>query len=244
MGPTDADLVDLARRLGHEFDNLSLLRRALTHRSWCAEHPGEESNERLEFLGDAVLGLVVADHLYRDNPGLAEGQMAPARAQVVSAAALGDVATEIGLGAGLLVGRGEERSGGREKHSILADALEAVIGAVWIDAGLDAADAFVMGFMADRLRAAAAGPGGSDYKTRLQEEAARRIDTTPEYRLTGEGPDHAKVFTATVLLAGEQWGAGTGRTKKEAEQAAAADALARLAASMGDRVEGGERQDA
>lgn len=242
--PSPEVLADLAHRIGYEFTDLGLLRLALTHRSWCAEHPGSASNERLEFLGDAVLGLVVTDHLYRTNPDLAEGQMAKARAQVVSAVALGEIAAEIGLGAGLSLGRGEERSGGRDKHSILADALEAVIGAVWLDGGLEAADACVMALVSHRLTLAAAGPGGSDFKTRLQEQAAHVVDGTPQYRLSEEGPDHAKVFTATVLLAGEQWGAGTGRSKKEAEQAAAADALARLAASEDERVGGGERQDA
>lgn len=233
-GPTPESLAALAERIGHDFADPGLLRQALTHRSWCAEHPGNHSNERLEFLGDAVLGLVVTDHLYRANPGLAEGDMAKARAQIVSSVALASVAADVGLGPTLRLGRGEQRSGGSEKTSILADAMEAVIGAVWLDGGMPAADVVVTGVLAGRLEAAVGVPGALDFKTRLQEVAAHRGESGPAYELSEEGPDHAKQFTATVRLGGQTWGTGSGRSKKEAEQAAAADALDRLGGNGGD----------
>jgi ribonuclease-3 len=201
----------------------------MAHRSWCAETPGVESNERLEFLGDAVLGLVVTDHVFRAYPALPEGHLAQVRAAVVNAGALAEVAEELELGRALLLGKGEDASGGREKPSILADAMEAVIGAVYLDGGWDAAAALVMGLLGERIAEAAAGPGGHDFKTRLQELAARRFDQLPRYDVVGEGPDHAKRFSATVYLAGQPAGVGEGRSKKQAEQAAARmawDALA------------------
>jgi ribonuclease III len=218
----------VAARLGYAFVDPGLLEQAVTHRSWCAEHEGEPSNERLEFLGDAVLGVVVTDQLFRDYPRLPEGQLAKTRAEVVSSAALAPMARDLGLGAALRLGRGEELSGGRDKTSILADALEAVLGAIWLDGGLAAVDPVIRRLVADTLRSAVAGPGGADFKTRLQEEAAKRADALPEYRMSETGPDHAKVFDATVSVAGEVWGHGTGRSKKEAEQAAAADAWERI----------------
>ena len=179
------------------------------------------SNERLEFLGDAVLGLVVTDHIFRAYPELPEGELAKVRATVVSAAALAEVALELSLGDALLLGKGEDASGGREKPSILADAIEAVIGAVYLDGGWDAADRFVMDLLGDRIAAASAGPGGQDYKTRLQELAARELEALPEYAVADEGPDHAKRFYATVTVQGTSYGTGEGRSKKQAEQAAA-----------------------
>ncbi len=237
--PTTSDLTALADRVGHPFADTELLLRAVTHRSWCAEHPGSASNERLEFLGDAVLGLVVTDHLFRSNPDLAEGDLAKARAQIVSSTTLASVAVEVRLGDALRLGRGERRSGGSEKPSILADALEAVIGAVWLDGGMVAADPVVTGLLADRLAAAVGVPGGLDFKTRLQEAAAHRGEHGPVYDLAEEGPDHAKRFTATVRLGDRAWGSGSGRSKKEAEQAAAADALDRLGGNGGDVGGGG-----
>src|SRR5829696_3341281 len=218
--PADA-LTGLAARLGHTFGDPELLDRALAHRSWCAETPGHPSNERLEFLGDAVLGLVVTDHIFRSYPLLPEGELAKVRASVVSAAALADVAAELDLGEAVLLGKGEDASGGREKPSILADALEAVIGAVYLDAGWDGAAEVVLGLLGDRIAAAAAGPGGQDYKTRLQELSARSFEDVPEYRVIDDGPDHAKRFYATVVLDGVSRGRGEGRSKKQAEQAAA-----------------------
>jgi ribonuclease-3 len=186
------------------------------------------SNERLEFLGDAVLGLVVTDYIFRTYPDLPEGELAKVRAAVVNAGALAEVAAELDLGRALLLGKGEDASGGREKPSILADAMEAVIGAVYLDAGWDGAAAMVMQLLGERIEEAAAGPGGQDFKTRLQELAARRFDQVPRYEVLDEGPDHAKRFFATVHLAGEPRGSGEGRSKKQAEQAAARQAWLEL----------------
>jgi len=233
-GGTPDPLGGLAGRLGHTFAAPELLATAVTHRSWCAEHPGSPSNERLEFLGDAVLGVVVTDYLYSAYPDLAEGQLAKARASVVSAVTLADVARQVDLGAALRLGRGEDASGGRDKASILADAMEAVLGAVWLDGGLGAVAPIVLGLLGDRVRLAAAGPGGSDFKTRLQERSAQLAGVPPEYRVASTGPDHAKQFEASVFIAGEEWGTGGGRSKKEAEQAAAANAWERLGAASPD----------
>ena len=186
-----------------------------------AESPGERSNERLEFLGDAVLGLVVTDHIFRAYPDLPEGELAKVRASVVSAAALAEIALELGLGESIQLGKGEGASGGREKPSILADATEAIIGAVYLDGGWTAASDLVLDLLGDRIADAAAGPGGQDYKTRLQELAARLVDHVPEYRVVDDGPDHAKRFYASVRVGEQVFGGGEGRSKKQAEQAAA-----------------------
>jgi ribonuclease-3 len=168
-----------------------------------------------------VLGLVVTDHIYRAYPDLPEGELAKVRATVVSAAALAEVAVELSLGDALLLGKGEDASGGREKPSILADVTEAVIGAVYLDGGWDAASQLVLGMLGDRIAEAALGPGGQDYKTRLQELAARELESLPSYTVLDEGPDHAKRFYATVTVGASTYGAGEGRSKKQAEQAAA-----------------------
>ncbi len=215
--------------MGRPFGDRELLARAMAHRSWCAEVPGNLSNERLEFLGDAVLGLVVTDYLYRTYPDLPEGQLAQVRASVVNAEALAEVAAEVDLGSDLLLGKGEDASGGREKPSILSDAMEAVIGAVYIDGGWEAAEELVMRLLGERIIEGAAGPGGHDYKTRLQELCARVYDELPRYHHDSEGPDHAKLFVATVSIKGEVVGRGEGRSKKQAEQAAARMAWAHLA---------------
>ncbi|MDQ3293740.1 MAG: ribonuclease III [Actinomycetota bacterium] len=224
----DSALVVLNARLGHPVDEPSVLGPSLVHRSWCAEHPGWRSNERLEFLGDAVLGLVVTDHLFRSYPDLPEGELAKVRASVVSAAALAEVAAELDLGASLLLGKGEDGSGGREKPSILADALEAVLGIVYIDGGWPAAERLVLRLLGARVAEAASGPGGQDYKTRLQELAARVFEEQPRYEVDEDGPDHAKRFFARVRLSGAVKGEGQGRSKKQAEQSAARDAWEQL----------------
>jgi ribonuclease III len=198
------------------------------HRSWCAENPGWRSNERLEFLGDSVLGIVITDHLFTTYPELAEGDLAKVRASVVSAAALSEVADELALGDAMLLGKGEDGSGGREKPSILADALEAVLGVVYVEVGMDAARDLVLRLLLARTTEAATGPGGQDYKTRLQEIAARRFADQPAYEVTDQGPDHAKHFFAEVRVDGAVRGRGQGRSKKQAEQAAARDAWQRL----------------
>ena len=240
----------LSERLGRPFVDRALLERAVAHRSWCAEVPGNASNERLEFLGDAVLGLVVTDYLYRNYPDLPEGQLAQVRASVVNAEALAEVAAEIDLGPALRLGKGEDASGGREKPSILSDAMEAVIGAVYIDGGWDAAADLVMRLLEERMIEGAAGPGGHDYKTRLQELSARMYDELPRYHHVSEGPDHAKRFWATVSIKGEVVGEGAGRSKKQAEQAAARMAWERLSGagvtpfpSMAEHGDGGADED-
>lgn len=216
-----AGVEELLQRIGRPFEDETLLARALAHRSWCAEHDGAVSNERLEFLGDAVLGLVVTDHLFVAYPDLPEGELAKVRASLVNSEALAEVAASLDLGSFILLGKGEAASGGREKPSILADAMEAVIGAVYIDGGWAAAADLIMTLLAERIEEAAAGPGGQDYKTRLQELAARRFDSLPRYEVYDEGPDHAKRFFAKVFLAGQERGQGEGRSKKQAEQGAA-----------------------
>jgi ribonuclease-3 len=193
----------------------------LSHRSWCAENPGTGSNERLEFLGDAVLGLVVTVYLYRTYPDMQEGELAKVRASVVNSAALAEMAAELRIGDALLLGKGEDQSGGRAKPSILADAMEALIGAVYLDRGWSAADSMVMQLLGERIETAASGPGGHDYKTRLQELCARTFDQLPVYTVSDAGPDHAKEFHAVVHVEGRPSGSGNGRSKKQAEQAAA-----------------------
>jgi ribonuclease-3 len=225
---SDDERARLAAALGREFEDPRLLDAALTHRSYCAEHPDTSSNERLEFLGDAVLGLVVTVHIYDEYPELPEGELAKVRASVVNAEVLADLATRVDLGPALALGKGEDASGGRAKPSILADAMEAVIASVYLDGGWPAAEELVLGLLDDRIRAGAAGPGGQDYKTRLQELAAQRFDQLPRYQVRAEGPDHSKRFFARVRLNGEVWGEGEGRSKKQAEQAAARLAWERL----------------
>ena len=208
---------------------------ALTHRSWCAEHPGDASNERLEFLGDAVLGVVVTDHLFSAFPDLPEGQLAKARAAVVSSTTLAEVGRELGVGLDLRLGKGEDASGGREKASILADAVEAVLGAMSLDGGVEPVRRLVLEQLSERIDQAAERPGDKDYKTRLQEVAAHDGFTPPVYALTESGPDHHKRFHATVAVGGERLGAGTGTSKKEAEQKAARAAYERRSAQDGVR---------
>jgi ribonuclease III len=224
----------LAERLGWHVHDQRLFAQALAHRSWCAEHSGREPNERLEFLGDAVLGLIVTDYLYRSYPDLPEGELAKARAAVVNSAALASTARELRVGDALLLGKGEDSSGGRLKPSILADAMEAVIGAVYLDAGYAATEEMVLRLLRERLSGAAKGPGEEDYKTRLQELCAQTYDELPVYRVTDSGPDHAKVFAAEVVVGGRSRGRGQGRSKKQAEQMAARDAWFALEASAGD----------
>jgi len=224
-------LETLSRRLGYNFNDLALLRRALAHRSWCAEVGGLPSNERLEFLGDAVLGWVVAEIAYRRHGDLPEGKLTDLRKSVVNAAALADVAESIGLGQHLLLGKGEDAAGGRRKSSILSDALEAVLGAVYLDGGVDAAKALVERLFSGRMDTAAGQLDRLDHKTVLQELTARLYDTAPVYLLTETGPDHSKTFTATVLVDGIALGVGEGKSKKLAEQQAASEAFDALSSA-------------
>ncbi len=227
------ELEALAERIGHAFEDLSLLELAMRHRSWCSENGSVESNERLEFLGDAVLGLVVTDRLFHSMPDAPEGILARLRAELVNGRTLSEVARGIDLGPTLLLGRGEQSTGGADKASILADALEALIGAVYLDAGMEAARSVVLGLLAGTLTVVETGEF-SDYKSRLQELAAASGVGPPSYDVSETGPDHSKEFTATVELAGAPRGTGAGRSKKEAEQAAAEMAWRILAATSDD----------
>ena len=219
--------MSLETNLSHVFSQPELLDRALTHRSWVAEHPEGIDNERLEFLGDAVLQMVVTRHLFDQFPTMPEGQMAKVRAACVSREELAEVAVRIGLGRAIKLGRGEEASGGRRKPSILADTLEAVIAALYLDGGIDVAGPFILREWADTIEQRAANPGKRDYKTRLQEVLALEGEA-PTYLLIESGPDHDKTFHATVLVEDRKLGEGVGRSKKEAEQAAAGQALSRM----------------
>jgi ribonuclease-3 len=220
-------LTALADRIGYEFADWSLLERALAHRSWCAETPGSVSNERLEFLGDAVLGWVIADIVYH-RYAVAEGQLTDLRKSVVNAIALAEVAQSIGLGDHVLLGRGESAAGGADKPSILSDAFEAVLGAVYLDGGADAAFAMVDRLVVPRMPDTADAIGQFDQKTQLQELAARLGRGAPVYEVSSHGPDHAKTFRAEVLVDGDVLGVGTGRSKKAAEQLAATEACVAL----------------
>jgi ribonuclease-3 len=205
-----------------------LLERALTHRSYAYENGNLPTNERLEFLGDAVLGLVVTDTLFRNHPELPEGQLAKLRAAVVNMRALADVGRDLRLGGFVRLGRGEETTGGRDKSSILADTLEAVLGAVYIDRGLVQAARLVHRLFDPLIDEAATMGAGLDWKTSLQELTATASLGVPEYVVTESGPDHQKTFTAVAQVGGEPYGEGNGRSKKEAEQEAAATAWRRL----------------
>jgi ribonuclease III len=211
----------LAERVRYCFSDPRLLERAMAHRSWCAEQLGRSSNERLEFLGDAVLGLVVAEFTYGGHPELSDGQMSQVRASVVNTRVLAEVAIDLGVAEHLRLGRGEDLSGGRRKESILADATEAVIGAVYLDGGLEEARRMILFLLRDRISVAVGEPGESDYKSRLQEESVRLGRGVPHYELESFGPDHARRYLATVYVAGQSLGSGEGRSKKDAEQVAA-----------------------
>jgi ribonuclease-3 len=198
-----------------------LLERALTHRSYAYEHGGLPTNERLEFLGDAVLGLVVTDALFTNHPDLAEGSLAKLRASVVSTRALAGVARTLGLGQWMRLGKGEDVTGGRDKPSILADTMEALIGAVYLQWGLVGATKMVRRLFDPLMEAAAMDGAALDWKTALQELTAAQGLGVPDYAITESGPDHAKAFVARAIVAGQSLGEGNGSSKKEAEQQAA-----------------------
>jgi len=225
------DLAGLIELLGGTVDG-DLVERAVTHRSYAYENGGLPTNERLEFLGDSVLGLVVTEELFRRHPDLPEGQLAKLRAAVVNARALAEVARELDIGRYLRLGRGEEASGGRDKSSILADAVEALIGAFYLDRGTEASRELVLRLFAGLLDEAAGLGAGLDWKTSLQELAAGRSLGVPEYHVTESGPDHAKAFEATAIVGGRRVGVGQGRSKKEAEQRAAERAWQELSAAV------------
>ncbi|MGZ6827325.1 MAG: ribonuclease III [Mycobacteriales bacterium] len=228
--PVDGFAAHLAEVSGAPVDE-PLLLRALTHRSYAYENGGLPNNERLEFLGDSVLGLVVTDTLYAAHPDLPEGQLAKLRAAVVNMRALADVARTLGLGDHLLLGRGEESTGGRDKASILADTMEAVIGTVYLSSGMPAAAALVHHLLDPLMAQSATMGAGLDWKTSLQELAAASSAGVPEYRVDEEGPDHQKTFHAQAVVGEQVLGTGSGRSKKEAEQRAAEVAWRALTAA-------------
>ena len=223
----------LAERIGHTFADPRLLGQAMAHRSWCSEHGGRDSNERLEYLGDAVLGMVVAEYTFRNHPELSDGMLSKVRASVVNAHVLAEVAVELGIDEHLRLGKGEDASGGRTKVSILADTMEAVIGAVYLDADLDTARDLVLSLLEDRIAVAVGEPGESDHKSRLQEVTVHLGRGVPRYEVEGFGPDHARRYLATVYVAGQRLGTGEGRSKKDAEQVAAQVACESLEAERG-----------
>lgn len=230
--PEDArDAAELARLIDVPFDDLGQLERALTHRSWAFENGHVEPNERLEFLGDAVLALVVTDEVFHAHPEEQEGRLAKVRSAAVKTGSLAHVARDLGLGGYVKLGRGEAVSGGRDKDSILADTLEAVIGAVYLDRGFATAYDLVQRLFAARLADLAEMEAALDYKTSLQELCAAQFDRLPTYLVDDEGPDHAKTFAAIVSVDGRELGRGEGRSKKQAEQRAAREAFQALRAS-------------
>jgi ribonuclease-3 len=223
------DPASLQQRIDYPFKDPQLLQLALTHKSYANENKLSEHNERMEFLGDAVLNLIVSEYLMRTCPDSTEGDLSRLRAAVVSEPSLAAVAREIGLGEYLLLGRGEDQTGGRDKDSLLSDCIEALIAAVYLDGGKDRATAFILQFFAGLIKRTCATGGTFDYKTELQELCQERLKLLPEYRVVSEsGPDHKKQFEVELTIKGRLYGRGTGRSKKEAEQKAAKEALEKL----------------
>ncbi len=226
------DYVELRAALGDPVLDPGLLERALTHRSYAYENGGLPTNERLEFLGDAVLGVVVTETLYVTHPDLSEGRLAKLRAAVVNARALAGVGRDIGLGHHVKLGRGEQATGGRQKASILSDTVEAVLGAIHLSGGFEVSAVVVHRLFDPLIEAASAMGAGLDWKTSLQELSAEHGLGVPEYVIEDEGPDHMKTFTAQVRVGGVLYGNGLGRSKKEAEQAAAETAYGEIVAGL------------
>ena len=220
---------DREAAIGYKFQNITLLQNALAHSSYANErwHDSLKSNERLEFLGDSVLGMVVAEHLYRNFPDRPEGELTRMRADMVCETSLAAIAEQVGLGQHLLLGHGEEAGGGRSRASILADAVESVIAASFLDGGMDAARGFIQRFVLSRVPVQQL--TNKDYKTALQELVQQKKNQTITYCLVGEsGPDHDKTFLVEVSLNGQVAGRGCGTSKKRAEQDAARDALSKI----------------
>ena len=223
-------LEKLSNKIGYNFVNESLLATAMRHSSWTAENDGFESNERLEFLGDSVIGFVIADIMFRRYPEFDEGKLTDLRKIVVNMTALSRVATQLGLGEFVLLGRGEAAGGGHAKSSILANALEAVFGAIYLDSNASRVYEIVQVLLVDLIDEALGALKQLDAKSQLQELAARSSLSAPEYRVTDEGPDHAKMFFAAVYMGNDWMGAGSGRSKKVAEEEAAQQAITTLRA--------------
>lgn len=224
-----ADLKTLEEKLGVTFKDRAMLVNALVHSSYVNENPGDTSNERLEFLGDAVLGLVIAEKLYEALPRAVEGELTQKRAALISRESMTRLARNIGLGEYLLLGRGEESTNGRSKAANLSGAIEAVIAAVYLDRGLEAARKAILGLMHEEITRVTLAAKEIDYKSELQELTQARGQGTPVYRPAGEtGPDHERVFTIDVLIEGKLRATGTGKSKKIAEMQAAQEALESL----------------
>lgn len=211
---------ELLKRLGVDIDP-GTLRLALTHRSYAYEHGGIPTNERLEFLGDSVLGFAVTDHLYSQYPDLPEGDLAKRRSAVVSTRALAGIGRSLGIGEFILLGQGEKLTNGKDKSSILADTMESLIGATFLNHGIETARQMVMRLIGPLLQDVDVLGAGTDWKTAIQEIAAARKLGTIEYRVTGSGPDHARTYVAVLHIGGKPYGEGTGPSKKEAEQESA-----------------------
>ncbi len=228
---------ELQQRISYTFGDPRLLERALTHRSYANEHRLSEHNERLEFLGDSILNLIVSERLMQDRPGSSEGELSRLRAAVVSEPSLAEAARSIALGEFLLLGRGEEQTGGRNKDSLLANSLEALVASLYLDGGIGQARAFIEVRFRDIFDRVSGSGGTADFKTEFQERCQELLKTLPEYRVVSEsGPDHRKAFDVELTVRGEVLGRGTGRSKKEAEQKAAKEALEKLRSQeSGDR---------
>ncbi len=228
------DIEGLEKSLGYSMKNNELISEALTHKSFHHENPEKAPlyNERLEFLGDSVLGLAVVEYLYKSYKNYSESTMAKIKSYLVKESVLSDIASEISLGAYLRLGKGEEETGGREKKSLLADALEAVFGAVYIDGGYKNARDVILRLMMDKIDRAVSSEQFFDFKTDLQEESQTKFGILPQYKIVKqEGEEHKKMFTVDVFIGGSKFGSGTGRSKKEAETIAAKEALAKINAS-------------
>lgn len=222
-------LRELQQRIAYTFTESRLLERALTHRSYANENRLAQHNERMEFLGDSVLNLVVSEMLMNALPAASEGELSRMRAAVVSEPSIAAVGRQIGLGAFLQIGRGEELSGGRDKDSLLSDSLEALVAALYLDGGIEQARAFITRIFGDRVTQVRTAGGTADSKTELQELCQERLKALPEYRVVSEsGPDHRKEYAVELLIQGTVCGRGTGRSKKEAEQRAAREAMEHL----------------
>ena len=232
-----ADRALLLEALGVELPG-ELLTIALTHRSYSYENGGLPTNERLEFLGDAVLGLTITEELYHRHPDRPEGDLAKLRASIVNTQALADVGRKLGLGQHLLLGKGEESSGGADKSSILADGVESLLGAIYLEFGTVTAREVILRLFSELLDTAPTLGAGLDWKSSLQELTVARGLGPPTYTVTAQGPDHDKEFTAVVTLAEREYGRGLGRTKKEAELKAAAAAWSALDAAGTDETDG------
>ncbi|MGM0501663.1 MAG: ribonuclease III [Bacillota bacterium] len=224
-------VMELQEELGIKFDDVELLTRALTHKSYANERRNEnlKDNERLEFLGDAVLDLVVNQYLFLEYSNHPEGELAQIRSVVVSAPTLAEKSREIDLGDYLLLGKGEEATGGRKRNSILADAFEALIGSIYLDRGLECARDFILDLLIANIQNVEQGNHIQDYKTLLQELLQKNSDNRPQYEVINEeGPDHNKFFTVQVTFKGQTLGVGTGSSKKRAQQSAAKEAIEKL----------------